>query len=132
MSQFVDVPEFFSAVYLVDFSPSLCEVAKQRFKRLGWDNCRVVCEDARRFRLEDYENATSSDRTPLRSPALGYFAQKRPEFGGADLITMSYSLSMMVSLPTRATSYCQGDGDKRNLTGPIILYSQITFLSSIR
>ncbi len=87
MSAFVDVPEFFSAVYLVDFSPSLCEVARKRFERLGWTNVTVVCEDARKFRLEG---------SPTRSPALSYFDQKRPEHGGADLVTMSYSLSMIV------------------------------------
>lgn len=64
------MPEFFSTVYLVDFSPSLCEVARKRFDRLGWTNVKVVCEDARKFHLEG---------------------------PGADLITMSYSLSMIVS-----------------------------------
>ena len=96
MGEFVNVPEFFSQVYLVDFSPSLCAVAKKRFERLGWSNVRVVCEDARKFRLEDYEEDLQGDRTPTRSPAFGYFAQGRAEHGHADLITMSYSLSMMV------------------------------------
>lgn len=97
MSEFVNVPEFFSSVYLVDFSPSLCEVARKRFERLGWENVTVVCEDARKFRLEDYETGMPMTRSPLRSPALSYFTQSRPEHGGADLITMSYSLSMIVS-----------------------------------
>jgi betaine lipid synthase len=97
MAEFVNVPEFFSQVYLVDFSPSLCDVARKRFERLGWTNVRVVCEDARKFRLEDYDNDLQGDKAPTRSPALGYFAQKRAEHGRADLITMSYSLSMMVS-----------------------------------
>ena len=97
MAEFVNVPQFFTTVYLVDFSPSLCEVARKRFDRLGWNNVKVVCEDARKFRLEDYENNPSPTRTPLRSPALSYFNQKRPEHGGADLVTMSYSLSMIVS-----------------------------------
>lgn len=98
MSQFVNVSEFFSSVYLVDFSPSLCDVAKKRFERLGWTNVHVVCEDARKFRLEDYEPGMPSAPNPLRSPMLSYFAKPRPEHGGADLITMSYSLSMIVSL----------------------------------
>ncbi|KAF9888921.1 hypothetical protein FE257_008090 [Aspergillus nanangensis] len=68
MSALVDIPKFFSAVYLVDFSPSLCHVARQRFQRLGWNNVHVVCKDARKFRLEN---------------------------DGADLVTMSYSLSMI-------------------------------------
>lgn len=97
MSRFVDVPTFFSSVYLVDFSPSLCDVATKRFQRLGWKNVTVVCQDARKFRLEDYENGPPGAQTPMRSPALSYFTQKRPEHGGADLVTMSYSLSMIVS-----------------------------------
>ena len=98
MSEFVDVPSFFSRIYLVDFSPSLCEVARLRFERLGWSNVTVVCEDARKFRLEDYEMDIAPTRSPLRSPALSYFARQRPEHGGADLLTMSYSLSMIVRL----------------------------------
>lgn len=96
MGQHVNVPEFFSRVYLVDFSPSLCDVARKRFSRLGWNNVTVVCEDARKFRLEDYEDGIAAPQNPLRSPALSYLRQQRPETGGADLVTMSYSLSMIV------------------------------------
>ena len=96
MSEFVNVPEFFSSVYLVDFSPSLCEVARKRFARLKWTNVHVICQDARKFRLEDYESDLQGGRTPMRSPA-GYFSFDQPEHGGADLVTMSYSLSMIVS-----------------------------------
>lgn len=95
MSAFVNVPDFFTSVYLVDFSPSLCDVARKRFERLGWKNVKVVCEDARKFRLEDYEAGMPA---PPRSPALNYFSKPRPDYGGADLITMSYSLSMIVSI----------------------------------
>lgn len=100
MSQFVDVPTFFSSVYLVDFSPSLCDVARKRFEKLGWRNVTVVCEDARKFRLEDYESDFAGRQTPLaNSPSVyGYFAPKPSQNGGADLVTMSYSLSMIVSL----------------------------------
>lgn len=98
MAQFIDVPSSFHRVYLVDFSPSLCAVARKRFARLGWKNVRVVCEDARKFRLEDYEDGLPGGKSPRRSSGLGYFSQQRAEHGGADLITMSYSLSMMVSL----------------------------------
>ncbi|KAK1690312.1 hypothetical protein BDP55DRAFT_627998 [Colletotrichum godetiae] len=113
MSSFVNVPEFFTSVYLVDFSPSLCEVARQRFERLGWNNVKVVCEDARKFRLEDYENDLPSNRVPPRSPVLSYFSQKRAEHGGADLITMSYSLSMIpdyYSVIESLTSLLSPDG----------------------
>ncbi|KAG5942004.1 hypothetical protein E4U60_007550 [Claviceps pazoutovae] len=95
MGRFVSVPDFFSHVYLVDFSPSLCGVARKRFERLGWKNVTVVCEDARKFRLEDYESGMSPAQNLLRSPLLSYFKQQNPRQGGADLVTMSYSLSMI-------------------------------------
>lgn len=93
MHAFLDVPEFFSAVFLVDLSPSLCAVAKRRFQRLGWD-VKVVCEDARTFRLEDHLEKLDDVK-----PA----ARELPEYASAglnwvykaDLITMSYSLSMI-------------------------------------
>ncbi|KAJ5974158.1 hypothetical protein N7481_011368 [Penicillium waksmanii] len=53
MSAFVPVERFFDHVYLVDLSPSLCEVARQRFQRLGWKNVTVLCQDARSFRLPE-------------------------------------------------------------------------------
>lgn len=81
MSAFLPVDTFFSHVYLVDLSPSLCDVARQRFQRLGWKNVSVVCQDVRTFRLPESENvdprATVSTNT------------------GADVATMSYSLSMI-------------------------------------
>lgn len=70
-------------ICLVDFSPSLCEVARQRFARLGWNNVKVVCEDARKFKLEDYEIDLQGGRSSNRTLS-------------AELITMSYSLSMIV------------------------------------
>ncbi|KAK0746419.1 hypothetical protein B0T18DRAFT_151721 [Schizothecium vesticola] len=94
MSEFVNVPEFFSAVYLVDFSPSLCKVARERFARLGWTNVKVICEDARKFRLDGFENNSPGIPTPPRTPP-SYFDGQRPGGGGADLVTMSYSLSMI-------------------------------------
>lgn len=105
MSQFVNVEEFFSSVYLVDFSPSLCEVARKRFARLGWKNVKVVCQDARTFRLEDHEaHIGSSDEFALPASAT-YDDDETPSSGGADLLTMSYSLSMIVScFPLRYSS----------------------------
>ena len=78
MAAFLPVQSFFSRVYLVDLSPSLCEVAKQRFERLGWKNVRVTCQDARSFRLPEDE----VDPRTVTMPS-------------ADAITMSYSLSMI-------------------------------------
>ncbi|KAF3482003.1 uncharacterized protein GIQ15_04762 [Arthroderma uncinatum] len=70
MAAFLNVEKYFDHVYLVDLSPSLCEVARQRFARLGWKNVSVFCQDAREFRVPGQD-------------------------AKADLITMSYSLSMI-------------------------------------
>ncbi len=77
MSEFLDVPNFFESVYLVDLTPSLLEIARKRFARLGWANVRIICQDAGKFRLQDHKPSQS-----LESPV-------------ADLITMTYSLSMI-------------------------------------
>ncbi|KAG0229869.1 hypothetical protein BGW41_002858 [Actinomortierella wolfii] len=63
----------FERIYLVDLCSALCEVARKRVKEQGWTNVEVVCEDATKFVLPGVENDT----------------------GMADVITMSYSLSMM-------------------------------------
>jgi betaine lipid synthase len=101
MSAFVSVPDFFSNVYLVDFSPSLCDVARKRFTRLGWKNVTVVCQDARTFRLEDYENNLVGTGVQNQSPTSNYFGFGTTDssVGGAELVTLSYSLSMIVSYP---------------------------------
>ena len=65
--------EHFSSIYLVDLSPSLCAVARKRFESLELSHIvKVVCMDARSFRIEDFEQGKS-----------------------VDWITMSYSLSMI-------------------------------------
>ncbi|KAI1405468.1 hypothetical protein F4819DRAFT_425538 [Hypoxylon fuscum] len=94
MSEFVDVAQFFDSVYLVDFSPSLCEVARKRFERLGWSNVTVICQDARKFRLEDHEPSLGR-LASSSNPDHSYPPLERPRHGGADLVTMSYSLSMI-------------------------------------
>ena len=86
MNSYVSVPDFFSAVYLVDLSPSLCDVARERFMKLGWKNVHVICEDARTFRL---------DPTPSKD-AVGVLASGDEKHRiKADFISMSYSLSMI-------------------------------------
>lgn len=96
MSAFVPVETFFSHVYLVDLSTSLCEVARQRFKRLGWNNVTVVCQDARSFRLPDPDQSLEYAEITTRNPC--WLPDGRARIGGADLITMSYSLSMIPGL----------------------------------
>lgn len=60
----------FKAVYLIDLSPSLCEVARKRFAAKKWPNVHIICADATAFSLPD-------------------------DIKTADLVTMSYSLSMI-------------------------------------
>jgi betaine lipid synthase len=74
MNQFFPISNF-EKVYLVDITPSLCEVARQRFERLGWKNVKVLCLDAAQFEIP------SEDGEDLEIA----------------LITMSYSLSMIES-----------------------------------
>lgn len=88
MSKHVDVPNFFSEIYLVDLSTSLCQVAIDRFNRLGWSNVKVICQDARHFRLEDHDGSRGSQK--MLRPFEEKGSQRR-----SDLITMSYSLSMI-------------------------------------
>ncbi|KAG0056251.1 hypothetical protein BGZ83_005806 [Gryganskiella cystojenkinii] len=63
----------FERVYLVDLCPSLCKVARERFQKFGWTNVVVICDDAL---------------------GLNYPGMVDP-LGKIDVVTMSYSLSMM-------------------------------------
>jgi betaine lipid synthase len=97
MGENVDVPSFFSAVYLVDLSPSLCNVARKRFSRLGWKNVSVVCCDARLFDLDKEK---------------------------ADLVTMSYSLSMMPNFHVIIDSASHMLDVKHGIIGVVDFYVQ--------
>lgn len=68
MNSLVGLSSKFKAVYIVDLSPSLLGVAKERFERLGITNVHCILEDACTFRVPH---------------------------DSVDLITMSYSLSMI-------------------------------------
>ncbi|KAL8691537.1 MAG: hypothetical protein Q9218_003261 [Villophora microphyllina] len=93
MHAYLDVPTFFAAVFLVDLSPSLCDVARKRFDRLGWD-VNVICEDAHTFRLEDHLG-TLSDARPASGKLIESGKSGAEYTINADVITMSYSLSMI-------------------------------------
>jgi len=97
MQAYLDVPSFFSNIYLVDLSPSLCEVARKRFDRLGWKNVTVVCQDARAFRLRGRgeEPSQQDEVADMRHLDDTYNPRSSARAGKADLITMSYSLSMI-------------------------------------
>ena len=60
-------PSFFEAVYLVDLSPSLCKIATERFERLGWKNVKVMCCDARYFRLETFAKQSDISSLPVQT-----------------------------------------------------------------
>lgn len=95
MQEYLSVEHFFHAVYLVDFSPSLCQVARARFARLGWKNVKVVCEDARAFRLSDYESGIDDEKAVFSIGSSALHEESSTDKVGADLLTMSYSLSMI-------------------------------------
>ncbi|KAK3712950.1 hypothetical protein LTR37_008835 [Vermiconidia calcicola] len=94
MQSQVDVLSFFHAVYLVDLSTSLCDVARQRFERLGWTNVHVVCVDARTFRLAGYESGVEDGKRDF-SIGKSAYDNGTQDGVGADVLTMSYSLSMI-------------------------------------
>jgi betaine lipid synthase len=85
MADFLPVNDFFQAVYVVDLSPSLCKVAEARFERLGWKNVKVICQDARYFRLADYAADGGEKSASVKGGAAP----------GVDLITLSFALSMI-------------------------------------
>lgn len=70
MNQILSINNF-KAVYLVDLSPSLCKIAQQRVDSRQWKNVFVCCQDVNEFSLSQYG------------------------ISQADLVTMSYSLSMI-------------------------------------
>ncbi|KAK3083580.1 hypothetical protein LTR53_020156, partial [Teratosphaeriaceae sp. CCFEE 6253] len=73
---------------------SLCEIARERFKRLGWKNVHVICEDARIFRLGDYEAGVDGSKRDF-SIGQSIYNEDTRDTVGADLLTLSYSLSMI-------------------------------------
>ncbi|KAL7314425.1 hypothetical protein PS15m_005996 [Mucor circinelloides] len=66
--------EQFEQVILVDLTPSLCQVARERFESKGWKNVTVLCQDASSFQLPGLEGSLE---------------------GRVGLVTVSYALSMM-------------------------------------
>ncbi|KAI9808195.1 MAG: hypothetical protein M1825_004652 [Sarcosagium campestre] len=105
MAGYLDVSTAFSAIYLVDLSPSLCDVARRRFDRLGWKNVNVVCDDASQFNLRGRK---------------------------ADLITMSYSLSMMPNFHTVIDSASSMLNKSRGVIAVVDFYVQSSVETSGR
>lgn len=95
MGAHLDVQDFFHAVYLVDLSPSLLAIAKKRFERLGWKNVHIVCQDARSFRLHEHESLAQESKDMAQEGLIVRDLDEKADVGGAELLTMSYSLSMI-------------------------------------
>lgn len=68
MNNILNLSKNFKAIYIVDLSPSLLNIAKERFEKLGIKNVHCILEDACTFTVPH---------------------------DSIDLITMSYSLSMI-------------------------------------
>lgn len=68
---------WFDAIYLVDLCEPLLDVARKRFAAKGWKNVHVLCQDASRFVLPEWESGQLDPR------------------GSLTAITLSYSLSMV-------------------------------------
>ena len=68
---------YFDAIYLVDLCEPLLAVARTRFAAKGWKNVHVLCQDASRFVLPEWESGEIDPR------------------GSLTAVTLSYSLSMV-------------------------------------
>ncbi|KAI7900847.1 uncharacterized protein BX663DRAFT_488152 [Cokeromyces recurvatus] len=66
--------EQFEQVFLIDLTPSLCNIARERFRNRSWKNVTVLCQDASSFQIPNLEGMLE---------------------GRVGLITVSYALSMM-------------------------------------
>jgi betaine lipid synthase len=80
---------------IVDLSPSLCEMARKRFARLGWKNVKVICQDARAFRLHEHEPHAYERKEHKVQGQTVRDLDENADAGGAELVTMSYALSMI-------------------------------------
>lgn len=68
---------YFDAIYLIDLCEPLLQVARKRFAAKGWKNVHVLCQDASKFVLPEWESGELDPR------------------GSITAITLSYSLSMV-------------------------------------
>jgi hypothetical protein len=76
---------YFDAIYLVDLCEPLLQVARQRFATKGWKNVHILCQDASKFVLPEWESGALDPR------------------GSLTAITLSYSLSMVSNTGTHLT-----------------------------
>jgi betaine lipid synthase len=70
---------------VVDLSPSLCEMARKRFARLGWTNVKVICQDARAFRLHEHEPQAYERKEIISQGQTVRDLDENADAGGAEL-----------------------------------------------
>lgn len=70
-------------------------MARKRFARLGWKNVKVICQDARTFRLHEHEPRAHRRKEIISQGQTVRDLDENADAGGAELVTMSYALSMI-------------------------------------
>jgi betaine lipid synthase len=70
-------------------------MARKRFTRLGWKNVKVICQDARAFRLHEHEPEAYENKKAISQGQAVRDLDENADAGGAELVTMSYALSMI-------------------------------------
>jgi len=70
-------------------------MAEKRFTRLGWKNVKVICQDARKFRLHEHEQEARTRKELILKGQIVRDLDENADAGGAELVTMSYALSMV-------------------------------------
>ena len=70
-------------------------MARKRFARLGWKNVKVICQDARTFRLHEHEAQAHQHKQIVSKSQTVQDLDENADTGGAELVTMSYALSMI-------------------------------------
>jgi betaine lipid synthase len=70
-------------------------MAEKRFTRLGWKNVKVICQDARKFRLHEHEHEARTRKEMVLKGQIVRDLDENADAGGAELVTMSYALSMV-------------------------------------
>lgn len=98
MNTIMPLEKHFSAVHLVDLSPSLCKVAGERIKKLGLEKTVFVhCCDVNEFVLSGKK---------------------------ADFVSLSYSLSMIPNYFATVDKVCDMLDPKFGITGVVDFYTQ--------
>ncbi|WVQ79348.1 hypothetical protein IAT38_001445 [Cryptococcus sp. DSM 104549] len=96
---------YFDKIYLIDLCEPLLDVARARIKARGWKNVHVLCQDASKFVLPEWEDGSVDPR------------------GSLTAITMSYSLSMIPPFYQVLDRCDQVLDAQRGLTGVVDFYT---------